>query len=91
MAGIEIAPGAALNDGKIHLMVVDASSRFDAAKFALAKLAGRLGRMDGVKVYTCSSVAIDPAPGTWMLADGEPVLAAPFEATIRPGFLNIVG
>jgi len=47
--------------------------------------------MDGVTVYTCTSVAMDPAPGTWMLADGEQVPAAPFEATIRPGYLNIVG
>lgn len=91
--GMQVAPGALLDDGMLEVVVIAASSR--------ARLLTRLPRIYGgrhlqeAEVQHCRGRVIELAPMSdetvWMELDGEPLGTLPVRIEVVPGALRFFG
>lgn len=88
--GIEIAPGALLDDGALDLVVVRAGSAAEIAAFCSSCLVGTHLEHDLVEHRRAGRVRLESVPPMPVNVDGDLVGETPVEYEIRPGALRIL-
>ncbi len=88
--GARIAPGAAVNDGQLDLVVVEELSRWHTICALPALFTGRIARVKGVSMYRISTAAIEADEPMPFHVDGEPAMGGVrLEARVFPGALAV--
>ena len=88
--GIRINPGAALDDGRLDLIVYRAASPVKIVATLPRFILGRHGRLDYLETRQCRSVRIDAETPLPVNVDGEMKGATPLEIEIVPKGLTIL-
>lgn len=87
--GMQIVPGARIDDGLLDLFTVAPLSRLRLLRFFPKVFSGSHTELDVVSFATVERVTID-APGVVAYADGERIGALPIEVEVLPGRLLVL-
>lgn len=84
------APEARLEDPRLHVVLFESGGRWNALRYVLAMLTGRLARLRDVRVIATRALTVDGPPGEPVQADGDVVAVLPAQFTVDPATLPLV-
>ena len=88
--GMNIAPGARVDDGLLDVVVVEAASRRRLVRCLPKLYDGSHVELAEVRVMTARRVTLSSPDRPTAYGDGEPVAPLPLTAVVRPGALNVL-
>ena len=88
--GMRLAPDAAVDDGRLDVVTVSATSRLRFLRSLPRVFAGTHVRQPSVTVRPALRVDLDADRPFRVFADGDPVAVLPCTITVRPGALRVL-
>ena len=84
------APEARLEEPLLHVVLFESSGRWNALRYLLAMLTGRLARLPDVQVIATETLTVDGPPGEPVQADGDVVAVLPARFSVDPATLPLL-
>ncbi len=84
------APDAALVDRCFHVVLMTGSRWFDTARYGVALVLGRIGKLSDVKIIPAQEIVVNGIEGRPVQADGDIIARLPATISVDPEPLRLI-